>query len=59
MADTGEEPAKLRTDVTSPGGTTQAGLDILTGDDGLQSLLRGAVAAAGHRARELGGSGES
>lgn len=46
--------AALRRDVTSPGGTTQAALDVLTAKDGLASLLRRAVAAAVKRAKELG-----
>lgn len=49
------EPAVLRQNVTSPGGTTQAALDVLMSADGLQSLIRRAVAAANRRARELGG----
>jgi pyrroline-5-carboxylate reductase len=51
---TGEDPAELRRQVTSPGGTTQAALDVLTGDGGLASLLQRAVAAATARSRELG-----
>ena len=50
------EPAsKLRENVTSPGGTTQAALRVLMADDGLQPLLDRAVAAATRRARELAG----
>ncbi len=49
-------PAELRIDVTSPGGTTAAALDILMQEDGgLPALMRRAVAAAGARSRELGG----
>jgi pyrroline-5-carboxylate reductase len=47
--------ATLRKNVTSPGGTTQAALDILMGIDGLQPLLERAVAAAYKRSRELAG----
>jgi pyrroline-5-carboxylate reductase len=43
----------LRQNVTSPGGTTAAALDVLTGKDGLQSLLMRAVAAATRRSKEL------
>jgi pyrroline-5-carboxylate reductase len=43
----------LRQNVTSPGGTTAAALDVLTGKDGLQSLLTRAVAAATKRSKEL------
>ena len=47
--------AKLREDVTSPGGTTAAALTILQGPGGLDSLMARAVAAAHRRARELAG----
>lgn len=50
-----QDPAELRRQVTSPGGTTQAALDVLMGPDGLGDLLRRAVAAAAARSRELGG----
>lgn len=52
---TGEEPAELRRQVTSPGGTTQAALEVLNGATGLPSLLHEAVAAAVARARALAG----
>jgi pyrroline-5-carboxylate reductase len=45
--------ATLRQNVTSPGGTTAAALEVLMGSDGLQSLLTRAVAAATRRSREL------
>ncbi len=45
--------ATLRQNVTSPGGTTAAALEVLMGADGLQSLLTRAVAAATRRSREL------
>jgi pyrroline-5-carboxylate reductase len=45
--------ATLRQNVTSPGGTTAAALEVLMGPDGLQSLLIRAVAAATRRSREL------
>lgn len=54
MEATGEEPATLRRNVTSPGGTTAAALDVLMGEDGLAPLMREAVAAAKKRAGELG-----
>jgi pyrroline-5-carboxylate reductase len=44
----------LRRNVTSPGGTTAAALDVLMGEDGLAALMRRAVAAAARRSRELG-----
>ncbi|HEY5131735.1 MAG TPA: pyrroline-5-carboxylate reductase [Bradyrhizobium sp.] len=45
--------ATLRQNVTSPGGTTAAALEVLMGPDGLPSLLTRAVAAATRRSREL------
>jgi pyrroline-5-carboxylate reductase len=45
--------ATLRQNVTSPGGTTAAALEVLMGPDGMQSLLTRAVAAATKRSREL------
>jgi pyrroline-5-carboxylate reductase len=45
--------ATLRQNVTSPGGTTAAALEVLMGPDGLQSLLTRAVAAATRRSKEL------
>jgi len=48
-----ESPAQLRENVTSPGGTTRAALDVLMADDGLEPLIARAVAAAAARSREL------
>jgi pyrroline-5-carboxylate reductase len=48
-----DAPAKLRADVTSPGGTTAAALAILMGTPGLGDLMKRAVAAATERSREL------
>lgn len=45
--------ATLRQNVTSPGGTTAAALQVLTAPDGLQALLTRAVAAATQRSKEL------
>jgi pyrroline-5-carboxylate reductase len=45
--------ATLRQNVTSPGGTTAAALEVLMGPDGLQPLLTRAVAAATRRSKEL------
>jgi pyrroline-5-carboxylate reductase len=47
--------AKLRHDVTSPGGTTAAALDVLMDGQGLLPLMERAVAAAKRRADELSG----
>jgi pyrroline-5-carboxylate reductase len=49
-----EQPAELRRQVTSPGGTTQAALNVLMGETGLAQLMEQAVAAAVARSRELG-----
>src|SRR3954453_4756324 len=48
-----ETPARLRKNVTSPGGTTRAALDVLMAEQGLPELLDRAVAAATARSREL------
>jgi pyrroline-5-carboxylate reductase len=47
--------ARLRENVTSPGGTTAAALAVLQAPDGLGALMRRAVAAAHKRAGELAG----
>jgi pyrroline-5-carboxylate reductase len=49
------DAATLRTNVTSPGGTTAAALDVLMAPDGLDPLMQRAVAAATRRGRELAG----
>ena len=48
-----ESPGKLRENVTSPGGTTRAALDVLMAPDGMAQLLDEAIAAATARSREL------
>ncbi len=50
-----ETPAVLRANVTSPGGTTQAALDVLMAKGGLAPLMVRAVAAAAERSRQLAG----
>ena len=47
--------AKLRRNVTSPGGTTEAALKVLMADGGLPDMMERAVAAATARSRELAG----
>jgi pyrroline-5-carboxylate reductase len=47
------DPATLRKNVTSPGGTTAAALEILMGPGGFDALLTQAVAAAAKRSKEL------
>ena len=54
MASGDTPPAELRRQVTSPGGTTQAALEVLMSESGLAPLLRQAVGAAIARSRELG-----
>ena len=47
-------PAVLRQNVTSPNGTTQAGLAVLMGEPGLVDLIDRTVDAARKRSEELG-----
>lgn len=47
------EPAQLRQNVTSPGGTTAAALEILMGEEGLKELMTRAVARATERSKQL------
>ena len=54
MADSGADAADLRRQVTSPGGTTEAALQVLMGQGGLSPLLKAAAVAAAQRSRELG-----
>jgi pyrroline-5-carboxylate reductase len=49
------DAATLRQNVTSPGGTTAAALEVLIGPGGFDALLTMAVAAATRRSRELAG----
>jgi pyrroline-5-carboxylate reductase len=51
----GVTAAKLRENVTSPGGTTAAALAVLRAPDGYPALLAKAATAARDRARELAG----
>ncbi|NWF93544.1 MAG: pyrroline-5-carboxylate reductase [Syntrophaceae bacterium] len=53
LFETGEHPALLRERVTSPGGTTAAGLYKLE-EGGLRKILIDAVMAAARRSKELG-----
>ncbi|MGI9499063.1 MAG: pyrroline-5-carboxylate reductase [Geminicoccaceae bacterium] len=54
LADASDEPAAvLRKNVTSPGGTTKAALDVLMADQGVQPLFDRAIRAAAERSREL------
>ena len=49
------DAATLRQNVTSPGGTTAAALEVLMAIDGLEPLMTKAIAAAARRSRELAG----
>jgi pyrroline-5-carboxylate reductase len=53
LLETGMSPANLRKMVTSPGGTTEAGLKVF-GEGNLKSLVAHALDAARKRAEELG-----
>ena len=48
-----EPPEQLRINVTSPGGTTEAALDVLMAKNGLSQLVEHAVSAATKRSQEL------
>jgi pyrroline-5-carboxylate reductase len=49
------DAATLRQNVTSPGGTTAAALEVLMGSGGFDEILTKAIAAATQRGRELAG----
>jgi pyrroline-5-carboxylate reductase len=49
------DAATLRKNVTSPGGTTAAALEVLMGPGGVETLMAAAVARAARRSRELAG----
>lgn len=53
LAESGDTPEVLRAAVTSPGGTTAAGLRVLE-SAGVRSAILEAVAAAAERSRQLG-----
>lgn len=53
-AESREDPAVLRKQVTSPNGTTAAALGVLMGEDRLKNLVADAVEAARARSVELG-----
>lgn len=56
LLDASEENAsRLRENVTSPGGTTAAALDVLMGDDGIAKIMRRAMQQAKIRSKELAG----
>jgi pyrroline-5-carboxylate reductase len=55
MARSDLDAATLRQNVTSPGGTTAAALEVLMGPGGFDELLTQAIAAATRRSRALAG----
>jgi pyrroline-5-carboxylate reductase len=55
LAESGEDPAQLRANVTSPGGTTAAAIAEMQGQ-GIERTIGDGIAAATARSRELGGS---
>jgi pyrroline-5-carboxylate reductase len=48
-----QDSATLRQNVTSPGGTTAAALEVLMAKDGMQPLMIRAIAAATQRSKDL------
>lgn len=54
LTSTEKSPARLRYEVTSPGGTTAAAMHVLE-EKGFRALVEDAVRAAAERSRELGG----
>jgi len=54
LLDADDSPAlTLRENVTSPGGTTAAALEVLMSDEGLPNLMNRAIAAAAKRSKDL------
>jgi pyrroline-5-carboxylate reductase len=53
VLETGEHPAKLRDMVTSPGGTTIAGIHVME-QAGVRAALIDAVVCAAERSRDMG-----
>ncbi|MDQ0088036.1 pyrroline-5-carboxylate reductase [Paenibacillus anaericanus] len=53
MTETSEDPAKLRADITSPNGSTQAALEVLAAGD-FTATVKAAVHRCAERSREMG-----
>ncbi|MFD3258915.1 pyrroline-5-carboxylate reductase [Paenibacillus lentus] len=53
MKETGEAPAKLRADITSPNGSTQAALETLA-EGSFNATVKAAVHRAAERSKEMG-----
>jgi pyrroline-5-carboxylate reductase len=58
-AESGLSLSVLRQQVTSPGGTTEAGLDVLDGDGALSALMRATLRASAERSRALAAAAEA
>jgi pyrroline-5-carboxylate reductase len=56
IAQSTEDVATLRQNVSSPGGTTLEALKVLMATDGIQAIFTRALAAASRRSKELSGS---
>lgn len=54
LASSSDDPARLRANVTSPGGTTAAAIAVMQ-ERGLEAIVQDAIAAATARSVELGG----
>ncbi len=50
-----DSASRLRENVTSPGGTTAAALDVLMSDEGIAKIMRRAMQEAKSRSKELAG----
>lgn len=55
MRQSGTAAEQLRINVTSPGGTTQAALEVLMAEDGISPVFDKAIHAATQRGKELAG----
>ncbi|GGH24067.1 pyrroline-5-carboxylate reductase [Paenibacillus segetis] len=53
MIETGEDPAKLRADITSPNGSTQAALEVLAAGN-FTATVKAAVHRCAERSQEMG-----
>ncbi|MCC3861008.1 pyrroline-5-carboxylate reductase [Pseudemcibacter aquimaris] len=55
LEESDETASKLRENVTSPGGTTAAALDVLMSEEGIARIIRRAMQEAKNRSKELAG----
>lgn len=54
LSQSGEDATRLRGEITSPGGTTEAALGVLRASGGLYKVMEEAIATAAWRAEEMG-----